>query len=240
MPNRTRSTQANKSRLRLGRCSPRSSTGNRRRGCGSFPAPKAQRAAELHELAVNMIEKKSRIAAARTPDANAAHRVAEKLTLARENLEHWRKLAADPKLSPRAALAARNHARSQQAAVALYEKAHAYESEKKAAALAEQNAPLNDQSAVEVTTTAQAAIILDKALTWFANAWIGLIAFLNLIAIIGFMVTAPTFWDGIAKVQEIHSPFNVWNLIAEVIALSPAVGAIAWRDRRLKRRAAPR
>jgi hypothetical protein len=82
--------------------------------------------------------------------------------------------------------------------------------------------------------------MLDKALTWFANVWIGLIAVLNLIAIIGFVVAAPALWDSIAKVQEIYSPFNVWNWIAELVALSPAVGAIAWRDQRLKRSAAAR
>ena len=33
----------------------------------------------------------------------------------------------------------------------------------------------------------------------------------------------------------IYSPLNLWSWIAEVVALSPAFAAIAWRDRRLKR-----
>ena len=81
----------------------------------------------------------------------------------------------------------------------------------------------------------QAAKIFDEALTSFANVWIALIVGLNLICIIGLVVSMPTLWTGIAKLSEFYSPFNGWNWIAEVVALSPALGAIAWRDRRLKR-----
>jgi hypothetical protein len=42
-------------------------------------------------------------------------------------LDHWTRIAADPDLSPAAALFARNAARSYQAAITLYEKALAYE-----------------------------------------------------------------------------------------------------------------
>ena len=42
-------------------------------------------------------------------------------------LDHWAQIAADPDLSPAAALFARNAARSYQAAITLYEKALAYE-----------------------------------------------------------------------------------------------------------------
>jgi hypothetical protein len=81
----------------------------------------------------------------------------------------------------------------------------------------------------------QAAKIFDEALTSFANVWIALIVGLNLICIIGLVVSMPTLWTGIAKLSEFYSPFNGWNWIAEVVALSPALGAIVWRDRRLKR-----
>ena len=81
----------------------------------------------------------------------------------------------------------------------------------------------------------QAAKIFDEALRSFANVWIALIVGLNLIFIIGLVVSMPTLWTGIAKLSEFYSPFNGWNWIAEVVALSPALGAIAWRDRRLKR-----
>ena len=81
----------------------------------------------------------------------------------------------------------------------------------------------------------QAATIFDEALTSFANAWIALIVVLNFICIIGLVVSVPTLWTGIAKLSAFYSPLNGWNWIAELVALSPAFGAIAWRDRRLKR-----
>ena len=56
----------------------------------------------------------------------------QKLALAQENLEHYRRLAAHPKLSLRAALAARNSERSWQAAVTLAEKALRHEQSKQA------------------------------------------------------------------------------------------------------------
>lgn len=56
--------------------------------------------------------------------------VQEKLALAEANAEHFQKLAAHPKLSFRAALAAHNSMRSYRAALELYRKALAYELEK--------------------------------------------------------------------------------------------------------------
>jgi hypothetical protein len=53
-----------------------------------------------------------------------------KLFLARQNRDRYRRIAADPKMSHRAALAAQQLARSYQAAVALGEKALQYEQEK--------------------------------------------------------------------------------------------------------------
>lgn len=75
---------------------------------------------------------------------------------------------------------------------------------------------------------------MDKALTWFIRIWVGLIVLLNVAAIIGFFATAPSFWAGIARVQETYSPFNVVNWIVEVISLSPALAAMWWRDKRRK------
>ena len=225
-----------------------------------FPNPKAQRAAELHELAALAIERKN----ANTSKPQKPQSIGQllpsmslqqKLQYAEQQRDKYSRVAASPDLSPPAALAARQLVRSYQAAVTLCEKAQAYESQKKAAALGERAQAYesqkkaaalgeraqayqdrNSDTAVPAPTPTQAAMIFDRALTFFANVWVGLIAVLNLIAIIGFVVAAPTLWDGIAKVQEIYSPFNVWNWIVEVVALSPAVGAIAWRDRRLKRR----
>ena len=80
----------------------------------------------------------------------------------------------------------------------------------------------------------QAAIIFDSALTWFAKIWITLVVVLNLVCIVGLVVSAPTLWIGIGKLSGFYSPLSIWNWVAEAVALSPALGAIAWRDRRQK------
>ncbi len=78
----------------------------------------------------------------------------------------------------------------------------------------------------------QAARILDQSLLWFANVWIRLIVVLNVVAIIGLVVTAPTLWVGLTWVAETY--FNVWNWVAQVVAVSPSLVAIAWLYRRTK------
>ena len=78
----------------------------------------------------------------------------------------------------------------------------------------------------------------DKALTWFSNIWIGLVFLLNLVGIIGFFLKAPTFWDGVQKVQDAYNPFGpgLLSTFLNVALLSPAIGAVVWRDKRRKKR----
>ncbi|MGB7101172.1 MAG: hypothetical protein WBD95_20710 [Xanthobacteraceae bacterium] len=78
----------------------------------------------------------------------------------------------------------------------------------------------------------QTAEFFDKALTWFANVWIRLIVALNVVGIIGLLIAAPTLWAGIDELPKTYSPINVWLWITELVALSPALGAVVWRDRR--------
>lgn len=80
----------------------------------------------------------------------------------------------------------------------------------------------------------QSAMILDDALTWFAKIWVRVIFGLNLVAVVGSFVIAPTLLGGIVDVLEIYSPLNAWTWLVEAVALSPALAAIAWRERRLK------
>jgi hypothetical protein len=80
----------------------------------------------------------------------------------------------------------------------------------------------------------QAAIIFDSALTWFAKIWITLVVVLNVVCILGLVVSAPNLWIGIGQLWGFYSPLSIWNWVAEAVALSPALGAIAWRDRRQK------
>lgn len=79
---------------------------------------------------------------------------------------------------------------------------------------------------------------MDTALTWFMRIWIGLVVALNVIGIIGFFLTAPSLWEGWLWVAEIYSPFNVVNYLAEIVSLSPAIGAHYLRGRLRTRRAA--
>ena len=77
----------------------------------------------MAELVARLIEKRGR----RT---YAKQQIAEKLALARQNAEQYAPLADNPRMSPAAALAARNLARSYKAAMMLYEKALVYASER--------------------------------------------------------------------------------------------------------------
>lgn len=76
---------------------------------------------------------------------------------------------------------------------------------------------------------------MDTALTWFIRIWIGIVIFLNVIAITGFFLTAPDFASGWQRTAATYSPFNVWNFLMEIITLSPAIGAYFWREKRRER-----
>ena len=76
--------------------------------------------------------------------------------------------------------------------------------------------------------------IIDEALTWFSSLWIGSFVILNVIVVIGLLAAAPTL-GSVAKLAEVYSPLNVSTWISEVLALSPALLSIAWKNRRLKR-----
>ena len=73
---------------------------------------------------------------------------------------------------------------------------------------------------------------MDKALTWFINSWFLLVLLANVAAVVGFFMGAATFWDGLTRVRETYSPFNISNFVMEMVVLSPALGALYWRDRR--------
>jgi hypothetical protein len=76
---------------------------------------------------------------------------------------------------------------------------------------------------------------MDKVLTMFIYTWAGLVLLANVIGIAGMMVGAPSFWAGIARFQEVYSPFNVWTHGLNLVLLSPAIGAYVWRGKRRER-----
>ncbi len=77
---------------------------------------------------------------------------------------------------------------------------------------------------------------MDRALTIFIYAWVGLFVLANLVGIIG-QFYLHGFGGGISYIQEIYSPFNVINYIVAAITLSPAIGAYYWREKRRQKRA---
>lgn len=78
---------------------------------------------------------------------------------------------------------------------------------------------------------------MNKALRWFIQLWIGIFILVNLAAIAGTFLH-DGFWGCLSRLQDIYSPFNIFNWIMEVLLLSPALLAARWLDRR-KHSAAP-
>jgi hypothetical protein len=73
---------------------------------------------------------------------------------------------------------------------------------------------------------------MDKTLTWFIRCWVVLAVVVNVVAMFGLFLGAANFRAGLARVREIYSPFNVFNFLAEMVLLSPAIAALYLRNRR--------
>jgi len=76
---------------------------------------------------------------------------------------------------------------------------------------------------------------MDRALMLFTYIWVGLIVLANLVGIIG-QFYLHGFGEGVSYIQEVYSPFNIANYILLLIALSPAIGAYLWKEKRSKKR----
>ncbi len=63
--------------------------------------------------------------------------------------------------------------------------------------------------------------ILIRLLRGFANIWFVLAG----IFIVGNLVLV-WYYEGFSRVQEIMSPFNIWNFIMVMITVSPGLGAL--------------
>lgn len=66
---------------------------------------------------------------------------------------------------------------------------------------------------------------LIRLLRGFANIWFVLAG----IFIVGNLILV-WYYEGFSRVQEIMSPFNVWNFIMMIITLSPGLGALFLAD----------
>ena len=60
----------------------------------------------------------------------------------------------------------------------------------------------------------------------------GFAIFLAVIDIAHIVYTAPSIWTGIGDAQDKwFNPFNIVHFVAEMIFLSPAIGAFMWREK---------
>lgn len=79
---------------------------------------------------------------------------------------------------------------------------------------------------------------MDRVLTWFIRCWIALAILVNIIAVAGIFLAAHSFSAGLSRLGEIYGPMNPFNWLAELILVSPAIGAFAWLQRRQRRQGA--
>jgi len=75
-------------------------------------------------------------------------------------------------------------------------------------------------------------MLLNWFLRLFINVWLGLFLALQVIRFVGIMLRAPSIWIGISDVLDTFSPYNGVHFTAMVIAVSPALGAFLWLERR--------
>lgn len=76
---------------------------------------------------------------------------------------------------------------------------------------------------------------MDSALTWFIRIWVALVLAANAFGVFAIFATNG-FWEGISQIQADFSPYNVANIILQLVLLSPALLAFWWRDRCRARR----
>jgi hypothetical protein len=72
--------------------------------------------------------------------------------------------------------------------------------------------------------------VLANVLHVIALIWITLAEVVILVGYVSILV-----FQGLDRLQETVSPFNVWNVVAVVVTLSPGLG-VEWLSRRFRRR----
>jgi len=66
---------------------------------------------------------------------------------------------------------------------------------------------------------AKARQTTSRVLDWIGNIWLILACLLIIIGYIAIVII-----QGWSKLQDILSPFNIWNFLAVVITLAPGIG----------------
>jgi hypothetical protein len=72
---------------------------------------------------------------------------------------------------------------------------------------------------------------MNKILTWFIRCWIAFALLVNVVVVVGIFHAAHSFSAGFSRFAEIYGPMNPFNWIAELVLVSPAIGAYAWLRR---------
>jgi hypothetical protein len=70
-----------------------------------------------------------------------------------------------------------------------------------------------------------------RFLKGFSRVWLGLAILVNVIALIGKVAAADSFWSGLLGALAWVNPGNTSNFVTEVLLFSPAVGAYLLAER---------
>lgn len=68
--------------------------------------------------------------------------------------------------------------------------------------------------------------LLGRISYYVGCAWCGLLALLILISLMW-----TWYHEGFARVQEIWSPFNLWNTVLTVVCAAPGMALMAWGEK---------
>ena len=75
---------------------------------------------------------------------------------------------------------------------------------------------------------------MNRALSWFIKIWVAFAILVNVFSMISSFI-GNSFWEGLGRIADTYSPFNVINFVMEIILFSPAIGAYLWLEHRRKK-----
>jgi hypothetical protein len=76
---------------------------------------------------------------------------------------------------------------------------------------------------------------MNRGLTWFANLWLGMAIVVNALVVAEAFASSTSFWTGLSQLRQVYNPFDMQNILFQVILFSPVVVALLWRNRRQER-----
>jgi len=70
-----------------------------------------------------------------------------------------------------------------------------------------------------------------RILRIFARIWLIASTVILAVGLAGIVLFADSFWEGVSKLIDVMSPFNIWNYIAALFLFAPGIFAYCWLDR---------